>query len=249
MEIVWYGVLAVLLLGYFALEGFDLGVGMLLPVLGRTREERDRLVARIAPFVLANEVWLVALAGVLLGAFPVLEGELFAELYPLVVAALGCWVLRDAGLWFRRRLDGAAWRALWDHVICAASAGLALTWGIALAAAAWEVPAVPLGVGYGVLVAAAFVHHGWIFTVWRDGALPGRRAALSAALAALPAAVPPATAAGRLLGHAAAPGALALLGLLTLPVVPVLAAAQAAVWRACAPRRGDRAGGRLASFF
>lgn len=249
MEIVWFGVLAALLIGYFALEGFDLGVGMLLPVLGRTQEERDRLVARIAPFTLANEVWLVALAGVLFGAFPALEREVIFGLYPLVVALLGCWILRDAGLWFRRRLDGAAWRACWDHVICAASAGLALVWGTALVAAVQDSTVSPLGVACGVAVAAAFVWHGWNFTVWQDGGLPGWRPAVSAAVAALPAAVPLAAAAGWFLEHAAAPDSLARLGLLALPALPVMAAAQVWVWRTFGPRSRDRDRGRLASFF
>lgn len=111
MDILWLGVLALLLIGYFALEGFDIGLGMLLPVLGRTRRDRDRIVAAMAPFVLANEVWLVAAIGVLFGAFPSLEGRVLFGLYPVVVALLVSWILRDAGLWFRRRLDGPAWRA------------------------------------------------------------------------------------------------------------------------------------------
>lgn len=127
MDILWLGVLALLLIGYFALEGFDIGLGMLLPVLGRTRRDRDRIVAAMAPFVLANEVWLVAAVGVLFGAFPSLEGRVLSGLYPVVVALLVSWILRDAGLWFRRRLDGPAWRAGWDRVICAGSYGLALS--------------------------------------------------------------------------------------------------------------------------
>ncbi|MFC7639863.1 cytochrome d ubiquinol oxidase subunit II [Streptosporangium lutulentum] len=106
MDILWFGVFALLLIGYFALEGFDIGLGMLLPVLGRTQKDRDRIVSAMAPFVLANEVWLVAVAGVLFGVFPSIEGDVLFGLYPLVVSLLVSWILRDAGLWFRRRLDG-----------------------------------------------------------------------------------------------------------------------------------------------
>src|SRR5262249_14597536 len=91
MEIILFRALAVLLLGYFALEGFDIGLGILLPVLGRSQEDRDRLVGAMAPFVLAGEVWLVALVGVLFGAFSTLEGEVLSGLYPLVVALLLTW--------------------------------------------------------------------------------------------------------------------------------------------------------------
>ena len=129
MELIWFAVFAVLLAGYFALEGFDLGVGLLLPVLGRTGEDRDRMVAAVAPFVLANEVWLVAVAGALVGAYPLLEGEVLFGLYPLVVGMLLAWVVRDAGLWFRRRIDGPAWRRFWDLMITARLAGAVVRLG------------------------------------------------------------------------------------------------------------------------
>ncbi|WP_449061592.1 cytochrome d ubiquinol oxidase subunit II [Planomonospora algeriensis] len=111
MDILWSVLFAVLLIGYFALEGANIGLGMLLPVLGRTQEGRDRIVAAAAPFVLAGEVWLVAVAGVLFGVYPRLEGEVLFGLYPMVVCLLVSWIVRDAGLWFRRRTDGLAWRA------------------------------------------------------------------------------------------------------------------------------------------
>src|SRR5689334_18759374 len=159
MEVIWFVLFAVLLAGYFALEGFDLGVGLLLPVLGRTRENRDRMVAAMAPYVLANEVWLVAVAGTLFGVYPLLEGEVLFGLYPLVVAMLLSWVLRDAGLWFRRRLDGRRWRGFWDAMIAFGSLGLSFCWGMALFAAAtgFASPAVhPLGVLLGVVVSGLF---------------------------------------------------------------------------------------------
>lgn len=146
MDIFWFLTFTVLLAGYFALEGFDIGLGVLLPVLGRTPAARDRLVGAMAPFVLANEVWLVALAGVLFGAFPVLEGRALSRMYPLVVALLLAWIVRDAGLWFRRRAGGAAWRLVWDGALWAGSAGLALAWGAILMAVVRGLPASPFDV-------------------------------------------------------------------------------------------------------
>ncbi|GAA3149342.1 cytochrome d ubiquinol oxidase subunit II [Nonomuraea salmonea] len=143
MDLLWFAIFAVLLAGYFALEGFDLGVGLLLPVLGRTRADRDRLVAAIAPYVLANEVWLVAVAGTMAGVYPLLEGEVLVGLYPLVVAMLMSWVLRDAGLWFRRRLGGPLWRGFWDGAVAFGSLGLSAGWGMALYAAATGFQAPP----------------------------------------------------------------------------------------------------------
>src|SRR5690606_21176868 len=69
-------ILAFFALGYLVLAGADIGVGMALPYLGRTPEERREVIAAIAPFFLGNEVWLVVTAGVLAGLFPKLEGEL-----------------------------------------------------------------------------------------------------------------------------------------------------------------------------
>ncbi|MEO3807519.1 cytochrome d ubiquinol oxidase subunit II [Sphaerisporangium sp. B11E5] len=271
MEIIWLAVFAVLLAGYFALEGFDIGLGMLLPVLARAREragepgtrqdQRDHLVAAMAPFVLANEVWLVAVAGTLFGVFPPLEGRVFGGLYPVVVLLVTSWILRDAGLWFRRRMDGRAWRAFWDAVLCAGSWGLALSWGVTLASVLRGLPGQPfdvIGLLYGVVVAAVLAVHGRSFAAWRlsgprETGRTGRRLALTAALAVLPVAVPLAVAAPSLLGNTASPAALNVLSVMALPVLPILVVAQVWVWRTFSPgrelRERGRTGARVPSFF
>ncbi|GAA3068935.1 cytochrome d ubiquinol oxidase subunit II [Streptosporangium carneum] len=255
MDILWLGVLALLLIGYFALEGFDIGLGMLLPVLGRTQRDRDRIVSAMAPFVLANEVWLVAVAGVLFGAFPEIEGRALFGLYPVVVALLVSWILRDAGLWFRRRLDGAAWRAAWDWAVCAGSYGLALSWGMALAAIAGGLSGPPVGLaglGCGIVVAALFAFHGWTFASWLlpgqvTGASRGTGAlVVSACAAALPVAAPLAVLAPWLLGHAAPAETLGVLSLIIAPFTPLMVGAQVWTWRTFGPRR---AADRTPSFF
>ncbi|WP_433256300.1 cytochrome d ubiquinol oxidase subunit II [Streptosporangium sp. CA-135522] len=255
MDILWTGVFALLLIGYFALEGFDIGLGMLLPVLGRTQPDRDRIVAAMAPFVLANEVWLVAVAGVLFGAFPSVEEEALFALYPLVVTLLVSWILRDAGLWFRRRLDGHAWRAAWDWVICLGSYGLAVSWGMALVAMAGGLSGPPiglLGLAGGVVVAAAFAFHGWTFLSWR---LPGQVTGasrtggallVSACVAAAPPAVLLAVLVPWLLEHIAPAGTLNVLSVMIAPLAPLMVAAQVWVWRTFGPRRATD---RIPSFF
>ncbi|WP_433496240.1 cytochrome d ubiquinol oxidase subunit II [Sphaerimonospora sp. CA-214678] len=243
MEILWFGTLAVLLIGYFALEGFDIGLGMLLPVLGRTPAGRDRLVGAMGPFVLANEVWLVALVGTLLGAFPILEGRVIGGLYPLVVVLLLSWILRDAGLWFRRRVGGAAWRSWWDAALCLGSAGLALTWGMVLTAVVRGLPQDalfdPLGIAGGIVVAAVFAFHGWTFAAWRlpgEPVVGGRRRSSrallgSACVAAAPAAVVVAALASPILDHAAPSATLTVLSVMVLPCVPIMVGAQLWIWR------------------
>ncbi|NJP88093.1 cytochrome d ubiquinol oxidase subunit II [Nonomuraea sp. FMUSA5-5] len=254
MEVIWFAVFTVLLAGYFALEGFDLGVGLLLPVLGRTRQNRDRMVAAIAPYVLANEVWLVAVAGTLFGVYPLLEGEVLFGLYPLVVAMLLSWILRDAGLWFRRRLGGSAWRGFWDAAIAFGSLGLSTGWGMALYAAATGFhasPVHPLGLLLGMVVTLLFAFHGWTFLGWRSPGTfgvsrPGWALAVSALVAALPALGVLGGAMPYLLEHSAPAATLNVLSVMVLPVAPIMLGAQVWVWRTFRPGKDAF---RLPSFF
>ncbi|MFG2074460.1 cytochrome d ubiquinol oxidase subunit II [Nonomuraea maritima] len=276
MEILWFAIFALLLIGYFALEGFDLGVGLLLPVLGRTPENRDRMVAAMAPYVLANEVWLVALAGTMFGVYPLLEGQVLSGLYPLVVAMLLSWVLRDAGLWFRRRLDGARWRGFWDAMIAFGSLGLSFGWGMVLYAAATGFagsPVHPAGLLLGVVVSLLFAQHGRTFLAWRAPAMfsgsrsgsaasgdtqpgqapgsfggfrSGRALALTGVLATLPALGVLAGAAPYLVEASAPAATLSVLSVMVLPITPVLVGAQVWVWRTFRPGKDAY---RVPSFF
>lgn len=220
MEILWFGALALLVVGYFALEGFDLGVGLLLPVTA----DRDRAIGAVGPFVLANEVWLIAAAGVLFGAFPACEHALNAH-YTAVVLLLVSWVVRDAGLWFRRRL---VTRAFWEWLIALGSLGVCLAWGLLLAGLAGF--SSPFGLLYGLLIAALFVMHGRRFLDWR--LTGGGTLLVTGGLAVVPALVPLAGMAGGVIGNAAPSATLTVLTFMVLPFVPVMAGAQIWVWRA-----------------
>lgn len=122
--------LATFVAGYFVLAGADIGLGMLLPLLGRGRADRGSvLAAGIGPLFFANEVWLVAAAGVFAGCFPTLEGELFGGLLPVLVPLLAGWLLRDAGLWWRR----VSTAPVLDALVVAGSWLLAGSWGWLLA--------------------------------------------------------------------------------------------------------------------
>lgn len=124
--------LSFFLLGYLILGGADIGTGMLLPVLGHNDNERRLVIAGIAPFFLANEVWLVATAGLLAGAFPSLESTMLHGLYPAIGPLLFAWVVRDMGLWLRGRLDSPAWHRTCDTAIIVGSWTLAASWGVLL---------------------------------------------------------------------------------------------------------------------
>ncbi|MEU0572310.1 cytochrome d ubiquinol oxidase subunit II, partial [Nonomuraea sp. NPDC005983] len=152
-------ILAFFALGYLVLAGADLGVGMLLPYLGRSPGERREVIAAIAPFFLGNEVWLVATAGVLAGLFPELESELLSGNYSVIVALLVAWVVRDMGLWLRGRVPAAAWQRCCDGAVVAGSWGLALSWGSLLSDVLVGIDG-PMSLLAALAVATLFAAHG-----------------------------------------------------------------------------------------
>ncbi|WP_017599465.1 cytochrome d ubiquinol oxidase subunit II, partial [Nocardiopsis lucentensis] len=117
MDVLSSALLALFLVGYLVLAGSDVGLGMLMPAVARTPGQRRRTVAAVAPCFLASEVWLVAAVGVLAGLFPYTEHHVVAKLWPVLVALLAGWLVRDAGLWLRARLDRPGWRSACDGAV------------------------------------------------------------------------------------------------------------------------------------
>ncbi|MEU4824977.1 cytochrome d ubiquinol oxidase subunit II [Actinomadura sp. NPDC023710] len=226
--------LAVFSAGYLVLAGADVGVGMLLPWLGRDQRERRLVIASFAPFFLGNEVWLVAAAGLVAGAFPGLEHGLLEELYPLFAVLLFGWVVRDMGLWLRGRVDAAVWRGVWDAAIVAGSWALALAWGSVLGSV---LAGGGLGVGSvaGLPLAVLFAWHGAGFVRWRlpvglaerAGRVPSRYGLSALVMAGAP------VVAGVQVewSEVVAVGAgLTMTVVVTVVVLPLLLASQALVW-------------------
>ncbi|WP_424215777.1 cytochrome d ubiquinol oxidase subunit II (plasmid) [Streptomyces sp. BI20] len=186
MESIAVAVLAFFALGYLVLGGADLGVGVVLPFLARGDHERRLVVTAAAPFFLLNEVWLVASVGLLAGAFPDLEADLVHDHHAALTLVLVGWVLRDAGLWLRGRVDALGWRRLWDAVTVSGSWAAAGGWGALLAgvltgapgtSGAWPGgPTALVGMGAGVL---GFALHGTAFAALRLTGAPRRRARLT----------------------------------------------------------------------
>ncbi|MGK3205494.1 cytochrome d ubiquinol oxidase subunit II [Amycolatopsis sp. MEPSY49] len=131
MATFWWCVLGLLTCGYFALAGYDYGVGMLLPAFEADERKRRRTLGALGPFFLANEVWLVAAVGLLFGAFPHLEGKVFSGAYVLVVTLLLGLVTFTASMQLRSRRPDAR-RGAWTAGIVGGALVTALSWGLFL---------------------------------------------------------------------------------------------------------------------
>ncbi|MCR6486466.1 cytochrome d ubiquinol oxidase subunit II [Amycolatopsis sp. OK19-0408] len=131
MATIWWCVLGLLTCGYFALAGYDYGVGMLLPGFESGERRRRQTLGALGPFFLANEVWLVAAVGLLFGAFPHLEGKVFAGAYVLVVTLLLGLVTFTASMQLRSRRPDAR-RGAWTAGIVGGALVTALSWGLFL---------------------------------------------------------------------------------------------------------------------
>lgn len=128
----WFILIGVLFVGYFFLEGFDYGVGMLLPFVGRTDDERRAVLATIGPVWDANEVWLITAGGAIFSAFPNWYATLFSGFYLALALLITALILRGVALEFRTKDDGKWWRSLWDFVIWLGSTIPGFVWGVAM---------------------------------------------------------------------------------------------------------------------
>ncbi|MCA2212001.1 cytochrome d ubiquinol oxidase subunit II [Jidongwangia harbinensis] len=129
----WFSLVVLAWVLFFVLEGFDFGVGLLGPVLGRDDHERGAIVRTVGPFWDGNEVWLVAAVGITFAAFPDWYAALLSGLYLPLVALLLLLAVRGVALEFRGKGDGHRWRRRCDAALAASSAGIVLLWGALLA--------------------------------------------------------------------------------------------------------------------
>jgi cytochrome d ubiquinol oxidase subunit II len=178
---VWFVAIATLWTGYFVLEGFDFGVGMLYRVLGRNEPERRAAISTIGPVWDGNEVWLIMAGAATFAAFPEWYATLFSGFYLPLFAILVGLIVRGVALEYRGKRDEPEWRARMDAMIVVGSVLPALLWGVAFGNI---VRGVPLDAdheyvgGFGTLLnpfallggltfVAVFVTHGAIFLALR----------------------------------------------------------------------------------
>ena len=129
----WFVVIAFLFVGYFFLEGFDFGVGALLPVIGRDDVDRRVMINTIGPVWDANEVWVVVAGAGMFAAFPYWYATLFSGFYLPLLLILVALIGRGVAFEYRGKVDSPAWRRRWDAVIVVGSVVPALLWGVAFA--------------------------------------------------------------------------------------------------------------------
>ena len=132
-ETVWFLLIAVLWIGYFILEGFDFGVGMLLPFVSRNEADRRAVLTTLGPVWDGNEVWLLVAGGATFAAFPEWYATLFSGFYLPLFLILVSLIVRGVAFEYRSKYGKAQWRQRWDIAIFISSLLPALLWGVAFA--------------------------------------------------------------------------------------------------------------------
>jgi cytochrome d ubiquinol oxidase subunit II len=202
LETIWFLLICILWIGYFVLEGFDFGVGLLLRALGRDRAEKRMLMHSIGPFWDGNEVWLLVAGGATFAAFPGWYASLFSGAYLALFVILAALIFRGVAFEFWGKHDTSRWRATWEWALVLGSAVPALLWGVAWANIVRGLPLnenhdmtgsffdllSPYALLGGVVSLALFTLHGAIFLTLRlEGELAerARRVAVRVAPAAI----------------------------------------------------------------
>jgi len=130
---IWFILIAVLWIGYFTLEGFDFGVGMLLPVLAKDDTERRVMINTVGPVWDGNEVWLLVAGGATFAAFPEWYATLFSGFYLPLLLILVALIVRGLAFEYRAKRDDDQWRRRWDAAIIVGSLVPSVLWGVAFA--------------------------------------------------------------------------------------------------------------------
>ncbi len=181
LQNVWIALIAVLWIGYFVLEGFDFGVGVLLPVVAKNEAERRTVLTTLGPVWDGNEVWLLTAGGATFAAFPEWYATLFSGFYLALLLILLALIVRGVAFEFRSKKSSPTWRKRWDIAITVSSFLPALLWGVAFANIVAGVPMElnpaggslftgnlftllnPYGLLGGLVTLTLFVTHGAIF--------------------------------------------------------------------------------------
>jgi cytochrome d ubiquinol oxidase subunit II len=194
LETIWFILWGVLWAVYFMLDGFDLGLGSLMPILAKNDTERKIIYSAMGPFWDGNEVWLITAGGVTFAAFPITYAVLFSSLYSALMLVLFSLIIRAIPFEFREQIDNPTWRKLWDTCLVIGSFLPALLFGVAFANIFQGIPIDgdgiyqgtlftllnPYGLLGGLLFVLLFLVHGSVWlSIKTEGELHQRAASMA----------------------------------------------------------------------
>ena len=194
LRVIWWLLLGVLLIGFAIMDGYDLGVAMLLPYVARRDVERRVMINAIGPFWEGNQVWLILGGGAIFAAWPPVYATSFSGFYIAMFLVLATLILRPVGFDFRGKIDDERWRAFWDYALFAGGLVPSVVFGVAFGNLLQGVPfhiesdlrviyegsglfelLNPFGLFCGVLSAAMLATHGAIYlTLKTEGTVAAR---------------------------------------------------------------------------
>ena len=140
LRIIWWGIMGILLCGFAVMDGFDMGVAMLLPLVGKTETDRRVILNTIGPVWEGNQVWLILGGGAIFAAWPFVYAVAFSGFYIAMFLILWALILRPVGFKFRSKLPHQSWRQLWDVCLCISGYVPSLVFGIAVGNVLMGVP-------------------------------------------------------------------------------------------------------------
>ena len=193
LKVIWWLFIGVLLIGFAIMDGHDMGVGTLLPFLGKDDNERRVMINSVAPHWDGNQVWLITGGGAMFAAWPMMYAAAFSGFYWAMLVVLAALIFRPVAFDFRSKLEGASWRGNWDWALFFGSAVPPIIFGVAFGNLLQGVPfhidetmrpiytgnffglLNPFGLLCGVLSLIMIVFHGANYLVLRtEGALQAR---------------------------------------------------------------------------
>jgi cytochrome bd ubiquinol oxidase subunit II len=197
LETIWFILWGILWAIYFVLDGFDLGLGTIMPLLAKNEVDKRVIYKALYPYWDGNEVWLITAGGVTFAAFPTTYAVMFSSFYSALMLILFALIFRAVSFEFREKVDKPAWRKLWDVFAIAGSFLPALLLGVAFANIFRGIPIDgegiyhgniltllnPYGLTGGVLFLVLFCLHGSLWLIIKtEGELQKRAAAFASKL-------------------------------------------------------------------
>ena len=154
LETIWFVLWGVIWAVYFMLDGFDLGLGSLMPFLAKSDSDKRTLLSSLGPFWDGNEVWLITAGGVTFAAFPTTYAVLFSALYSALMLVLFCLIVRGVSIEFRGKIQSPGWKSFWDICFFLSSSLAAILLGVTFA-----------NIFKGIPIDTQGVYHGSLFTL------------------------------------------------------------------------------------